>query len=47
MDIPSVAGGYEYKITRQDFAQNKIKVMRKDLKTGSYVSKELDGPSPL
>jgi len=39
--------GYEYKITRQDFSQNKIKVMRKDLEKGSYVSKELDGPSPL
>jgi len=39
--------GYEYKITRQDFSQNKIKVMRKDLEKGSYVSKELDGPTPL
>jgi hypothetical protein len=39
--------GYEYKITRQDFSQNKIKVMRKDLEKGSYVSKELDGPTSL
>jgi len=39
--------GYEYKITRQDFSQNKINVMRKDLEKGSYVSKELDGPTPL
>jgi hypothetical protein len=39
--------GYEYKITRQDFSKNKIKVMRKDLEKGSYVSKELDGPTPL
>jgi hypothetical protein len=39
--------GYEYKITRQDFSQNKIKVMRKDLEKGSYMSKELDGPTSL
>ena len=39
--------GYEYKITRQDFSQNKIKVMRKDLDKGSYMSKELDGPTSL
>jgi hypothetical protein len=39
--------GYEYKITRQDFSQNKIKVMRKDLENGSYMSKELDGPTSL
>ncbi len=39
--------GYEYKITKQDFSQNKIKVMRKDLEKGSYVSKELDGPTSL
>jgi hypothetical protein len=39
--------GYEYKITRQDFSQNKIKVMRKDLEKGSYVSKELEGPTSL
>ena len=30
--------GYEYKITRQDFAKNKIKVMRKDQKD-RHVSK--------
>ena len=39
--------GYEYKITRQDFSQNKIKVMRRDLEKGSYLSKELDGPTSL
>jgi len=39
--------GYEYKITRQDFSQNKIKVMRRDLEKSSYLSKELDGPTSL
>jgi hypothetical protein len=39
--------GYEYKITRKDFSQNKINVVRKDLKTRSSVSKELDGPTSL
>ena len=39
--------GFEYKITKQNFAQNKIKVLRKDQKTGRLSSKELEGPSSL
>ena len=39
--------GYEYKITKQNFAQNNIKVLRKDQKTGRLKSKDLQGPLPL
>ena len=39
--------GYEYKIIKQNFAQNKITVLRKDLKSGRVTEKELSGPTPL
>ena len=39
--------GLEYKITKQNFAQNKITVLRKEIKTGKLLAKELQGPSSI
>ena len=37
--------GLEYKVIKQNFAQNKITVLKKDLKTGMVVEKDLYGPT--
>ena len=39
--------GIEYQVTNQNFAQNKITVLRKDLKTLKLAKKDLSGPTSL
>ena len=42
-------GGWnvEYRVVKVNFNQNQITVLRKDLKDGRVIKKELNGPSPL
>jgi len=39
--------GIEYQVTNQNFAKNKITVLRKDLKTLKLAKKDLSGPTSL
>lgn len=39
--------GFQYRITKQNFSQNKITVLRKELNTGKLMEKELSGPTSL
>lgn len=45
--FPFGVWGFEYKVSKQNFAENKITVLRKEKKTGKVIEKELFGPTPL